>query len=550
MTRDTANICVLAACLALTACGGYSAAAGSTASTGGTGSTGSSGSGVIVFGTDVLTYHNDAMRTGQDLTEALLTPQNVNATSFGKLRLLPADGLVDAAPLIVSGISLGGVKRNVVYIASEHDSVYAYDADSGEPLLHTSLLGSGESSSDARGCSQVAPEIGITATPVIDRSAGPNGTLFVVAMSRDASGNYHQRLHALDLQTLADRLPATTIQASAPGNGPDSVGGSLQFDPKQYKERAALLLVNGQIYLAFASHCDIPPYTGWIMSYVEATLAQSAVLQLTPNGSEGAIWDVGGLAADAAGNLYATVANGTFDTTLDAHGMPDAQDYGNAALRLTATGASLTIADYFTPANTAAESANDVDLGAGSVVLLMDQTDNAGTMLHLMTVGGKDANLYVLDRDHLGHFNSSSNAIYQQISLGGGLFCAPVYFNGRVYVGDVGGTLQAFSFANAQLPATASSQSAQTFAYPGTSPAISAQGSANAILWALESAPGSAAVLHAYNPANLGEEYYNSAQAGASRDSFGNGNKFITPVIANGKVFIGTPNGVAVFGLL
>src|SRR6185312_4044455 len=238
------------------------------------------------------------------------------------------------------------------YVASEHDSVYAYDADSGALLLQVSLLGGGERSSDQRGCSQVSPEIGITATPVIDRAAGPNGTLFVVAMSRDANGNFYQRLHALDLLTLADRLPAVTIQASAPGNGPDSAAGVLQFDPKQYKERAALLLLGGRIYLAFASHCDIQPYNGWIMAYDESTLAQTAVLQLTPNGSEGAIWDAGGLAADTAGNLYATVANGTFDTTLDAQGMPGAQDFGNAALRIsTAAGSALSISDYFTPSN-------------------------------------------------------------------------------------------------------------------------------------------------------------------------------------------------------
>jgi len=490
------------------------------------------------------------MRTGQDLTESVLTPQNVNASSFGKLRSLPADGLVDAAPLVVSGISLAGAVRNVVYVASEHDSVYAYDADSGALLLQVSLLGGGERSSDQRGCSQVSPEIGITATPVIDRAAGPNGTLFVVAMSRDANGNFYQRLHALDLLTLADRLPAVTIQASAPGNGPDSAAGVLQFDPKQYKERAALLLLGGRIYLAFASHCDIQPYNGWIMAYDESTLAQTAVLQLTPNGSEGAIWDTGGLAADAVGNLYATVANGTFDTTLDAQGRPGAQDYGNAALRISTVGSTLSISDYFTPSNTASESANDVDLGSGSVVLLMDQTDSAGTMHHLMTVGGKDENLYVLDRDNLGHFSAAGNAVYQQIALGSSLFSAPVYFNGSVYVGDAGGTLKAFSFTNAKLSATPNSQSSTTFAYPGTSPAISAQGSSNAILWAVESATGTAAVLHAYDPVDLGQEFYNSTQAGGGRDSFGNGNKFITPVIANGKVFIGTPSGVAVFGLL
>ena len=332
--------------------------------------------------------------------------------------------------------------------------------------------------------------------------------------------------------------------------GPNGTGGTLQFDPKQYKERAALLLANGQIYLAFASHCDIQPYNGWIMAYSEATLAQTAVLQLTPNGSEGSVWDTGGLAADGAGDLYATVANGTFDTTLDAHGMPAQQDYGNAALRITTAGSTLSISDYFTPSNTASESANDVDLGSGSVVLLMDQTDNAGMTHHLMAVGGKDGNLYVLDRDNMGRFSATSNTIYQQLALGSTLFSAPVYFNGSVYVGDVGGTLKAFTFSNAQLPAAPSSQSPTTYAYPGTSPAISAQGSSNAIVWAVESGTGSAAVLHAYNPANLGQEYYNSTQAGSGRDSFGNGNKFITPVIANGKVFVGTPAGVAVFGLL
>src|SRR6185437_14014829 len=187
--------------------------------------------------------------------------------------------------------------------------VYAYDADTGALLAHTSLLGSGESTSDSRGCGQVAPEIGITATPVIDKAAGANGTLYAVAMSKDGNGNYYQRLYALDLVTLADRTPPVAIQASAPGNGPNSSGGRLTFDPKQYKERSALLLQNGQIYVAFASHCDIGPYNGWLMAYNETSLTQAAVLQLTPNGSEGSIWDTGGLAADSAGNLYATVAN-------------------------------------------------------------------------------------------------------------------------------------------------------------------------------------------------------------------------------------------------
>ncbi|MGH8205760.1 MAG: PQQ-binding-like beta-propeller repeat protein [Steroidobacteraceae bacterium] len=530
----------------LGACGGGSSdTPASTAS--GSGSTPPAN---VTFGTDVLTYHDDVMRSGQDLTESVLTPQNVNSSSFGKLRILAADGIVDAAPLIASGLTVNGTRRNVVYVASEHDSVYAYDADTGTLLARVSLLASGETPSDPRGCGQVSPEIGITSTPVIDLSAGPNGTLYVVAMSKDASGGYHQRLHALDLVTLADRLTAVQIQASAPGNGPNSDAGTLQFDPKQYKERAALLLANGKIYLTFASNCDIGPYNGWIMAYDESTLMQAQVLQITPNGIDGAVWDTGGMAADSQANIYAAVGNGTFDTALDAQGMPDQQDFGNAALKIATGGSALTVADYFTPSNTVSESANDVDFGSGSVMLLVDQTDTAGTVHHLLVAGGKDGNLYLLDRDDMGHYDAAADQVYQRIAVGGPLYSAPIYFNGSLYVGDSGGTLKAYAFSNAQLAATPSSQSSQTFSYPGTAPAVSAQGTANAILWAVESAQGSPAVLYAYDPADLGQQYYASSQAARRRDSFGTGNKFITPVIANGKVFVGTADGVAVFGLL
>jgi PQQ-like domain len=286
------------------------------------------------------------------------------------------------------------------------------------------------------------------------------------------------------------------------------------------------------------------------MAYDEGTLAQTGVLALTPNGTEGSVWDTGGMSADASGNLYATVANGTFDTTLDGQGMPDQQDFGNAALKISTSAATLSVKDYFTPYDTAAESANDVDFGSGSMLLLVDQTDDSGTMHQLLIAGGKNGNLYVIDRNDMGRFNASADQVYESVPVGGSLFSAPVYFNGNVYVCDAGGTLKAYTFSNAMLPQSPSSQTSTTFPFPGTSPAISAQDTGNAILWALESAPGSAAVLYAYNPADLAQEYYDSRQAAGGRDSFGNGGKFITPVIANGKVFVGTPNGVAVFGLL
>jgi hypothetical protein len=492
------------------------------------------------------------MRTGQNLTETTLTPVNVNSASFGLLRLLSTDDPVDATPLVASGLAVNGGTHNVLYVATEHDSVYAFDADSGAQLAVVSLLGSGESPSDTRSCNQVLPEIGITATPVIDRSAGPNGTLYVVAMSKDGSGNYYQRLHALDLVSLADRVPASAIAATYPGSGANSANGVQTFDPKQYKERGALSLVNGQIYTVWASHCDAEPYNGWIIAYDETSLAQTAALNLTPNGTEAAIWDVGGLAADSNGSLYALMANGTFDTTLNSSGFPGQGDYGNSALKLTASATTLSVTDYFTTDNTVAESDTDTDLGSGSPMALPDQVDATGATRHLLIGGGKDGNLLLLDRDNLGKFNAGSNPAYQLLSsaLPGGLHSAAAYFNGSVYIANTGGTLKAFALSQALLPAVPNSQSSAIFAYPGTSPAISANGSANGIVWAVLSNGAAAAVLHAYNPANLAQEYYNSTQAVNGRDGFSNGEKFITPVIANGKVFVGTPSGVAVFGLL
>ncbi len=500
----------------------------------------------------MLTYHNDTMRTAQNLTETILTPANVKASSFGLLRILSADNAVDAAPLIASKVSIAGALHNVVYVATENDTVYAYDADSGALLLQVSLLASGEGPSDSRSCDATGPAIGITATPVIDRSVGPNGTLFVVAMSKDSSSNYHQRLHALDLVTLADRMPAVAIQASAAAGGANASNGVQTFSPGQYMERGALLAANGQIYTVWASHCDHGPYNGWVIAYNESTLAQTAVLNYTPNGTDGAIWSTAGLAADSAGALYALAGNGTFDSALASNGFPSQGDYGNTALKLLATGSALSIADYYAAPNTVTETASDTDLGSGSPMLLPDQIDATGTVRHLMIGAGKDGNVLLLDRDSLGKYNATTSQAYQVITSGlpGGSYSASAYFNGSVYIADVGGTLKAFSLSQALLPTTWSSQSTATFAFPGSSPAVSANGSSNAIVWAVLSNLNSAAVLHAYNPANLAQEYYNSNQAANARDAFGNGEKYITPVIANGKVFIGTPSGVAVFGLL
>jgi len=503
---------------------------------------------------DVTTYHYDVARDGLNTQETILTPTNVTSTTFGKVAFDTVDGKVDAQPLYLANVVVAGKLHNVLYVASEHDSVYAFDADTNTQLWKTSLLASGETTSDDHGCSQITPEIGITSTPVIDRRQGTNGAIYVIAMSKDSSNKYHQRLHALDITTGAEisGSPAQ-ITGTYPGTGANSQGGNVIFDPAQYAARTALLLLNGNIYTGWTSHCDAGLYTGWVMGFSESTLAQTQIINLTPNGAEGSVWMSGdGIAADAQGNLYLLDANGTFDTTFTATGFPAHGDYGNAMLKLSTSG-SLAVADYFDMYNTGIESADDVDLGSGGEMLLPDQTDSHGNVHHLIVGAGKDRSIYLADRDDMGKFNAGADTnIYQQINgaLTGLVYSTPAYFNGVLYYSSDGDTLKAFPLTNAFLATTPSSHSSATFAHPGTTPSISANGTQNGIVWALECGTGSAAVLHAYDPANLAHELYNSNQAASGRDSFGNGNKFITPMIVNGKVYVGTPTGVAVFGLL
>jgi hypothetical protein len=500
---------------------------------------------------DVLTYHNDNARTGQMLTEEILTLANVKSTHFGKLRVLPSNGKVDAEPLYAAGVPIPNKgTRNVVFVASEHDTVYAYDADSTNLFWQVSLLGVGETTSDTRGCSQVTPEIGITATPVIDRNLGSNGTIFVVAMSKSGS-TYFQRLHALDLATGVDRVPPVTVAATYPGTGDHSSGGFVIFDPAQYEERSGLLLLNGVIYTAWTSHCDIRPYTGWIIGFDEQTLARTNVLNVTPNGNEGGMWGAGaGPAADDDGNFYILDGNGTFDSTLNGNGFPNQGNFGNAFLKISTASNILAVADYFATYTNALENAQDTDLGSGGAIVLPDMLDSQSNVRRLAVGAGKDQNIYLVDRSNMGKFNpTNNNAIYQELgsALPGGIWSVPAYFNGAIYYGSVGNRIRAFPFQNARL-LSASSQTPGSFAYPGATPSVSAKGTLNGIVWAAENA--STAVLHAYAATNLAVELYNSNQAITNRDHFGAGNKFITPMIASARVYVGTTTGVGVFGLL
>jgi outer membrane protein assembly factor BamB len=503
---------------------------------------------IPAYSQDVLTYHNNNARLGLNNLETILTPSNVNSTTFGKLFTLPADGRVDAQPLYISALNIAGVVHNVVIVATEHGTVYAYDADTGANLWQITTLKAGETTSDHRSCADLTPEIGITSTPVILRPRIGVPVIYLVAMSKDLAGNYHQRLHALDATTGKEvRNGPADIVAQHIGRGDNSSSGFVYFDPAQYKERAALLLVNGTVYLAWASHCDYRPYTGWIMGYNINTLKQTTVVNVTPNGNEGAIWGSGaGMSSDGFGNIFVLDGNGYFDTTLDADGFPSDDDYGNAFLRLSTAG-GLAVADYFEMRNEALENLHDTDLGSGGT-LLVNQRDSTGKLWQLAVGAGKDSHLYIVDRTNMGKFDPLTNHVYQELAvLPGGVWSSPAFFNGSIYYGPVGSPILRFVFQNAKLLPAAVAKTANSFAYPGAAPSVSGNAGKNGIVWAAEN--DTPAVLHAYDAVTL-QEIYNSNQAANGRDHYGSANKFITPTIARGKVFVGTSNGVGVFGLL
>jgi hypothetical protein len=509
----------------------------------------------VNLATDVLTQRDDNARTGQNLTEAILTPANVNATNFGKIAFFPVDGLVDAEPLYASNVQVpGGTTHNLVVAATESDTVYGFDADSGATIWKTSMCKPGETAAPDFSLTGKNPNIGVNATPVIDRSMGPNGAVYVVATSattQNGSVTYYQRLHALDLALGTELFGGPVdIQATYPGTGDNSDGTNVIFDPAQYRERVGLLLLNGVVYTTWCSHYDVRPYTGWLIGYNESTLQQAGVLNVTPNGNSGAIWmSDGGLAADTSGNIYFTDGNGVFDATLNNAGFPSQGDYGNAFIKVSTTGNQLAVADYFEMNNGTEESDADQDFGSGGALLLPDLTDASGQTVHLAIGAGKDTNLYIVDRDSMGKFSSNGNNIYQELDgiLPEGVFATPAYFNNTVYVGSRDQPLLAFKLTNAKLPTNPTAQTETIFHYPGAAASISANGTNNAMVWVVENA--SPSVLHAYNASDL-SELYNSNQAANGRDSLGGGNKFITPTIVNGKVYVGTQNGVAEFGLL
>jgi hypothetical protein len=507
---------------------------------------------------NVTTYHNDNARTGQNLQESILTPANVNSHSFGKLFAVALDGYVYAQPLYLADVRIGAIAHNVVYLVTENDSVYAIDANSGTIYARASVVpagGSAVSSSDLN-CGDLVPRVGITGTPVIDATTG---TLYLVAKGKTAGGSIVQYLHALDVSTLAEKFGGPIqITATAAGTASDGNGSTVTFNARNQFNRAALLLENGHVVIGWGGHCDAMPWHGWVMSYSASTLAQEAVLNTTPDGSGGGVWmSGGGLAADASGNIYFPTGNGSWNGSTD---------FGDSVVKLAPpAGGRFTVSDYFTPWNQATLGSNDGDLGSGGLVLMPTA---AGGLL--IAQQGKFGALELLNSAKLGKYcvNQGSgcsggdpNTVQEIPSSGNsGVWGSPAYWNGHLFMAPSANTIRAYSFdagGSGKLSSSPTSDSAQVFAYAAPTPAISANGTVNGILWALDGSAddstcdgGSANCLglFAYDATNLSTLLYASSQS--ANASPGTTVKYAVPVIANGKVYVGTQSGLAVYGLL
>jgi putative pyrroloquinoline-quinone-binding quinoprotein len=509
---------------------------------------------------NVTTSHNDNARTGQNLQESILTTSNVNSNSFGKLFSQPVDGYIYAQPLYVSNVNIPGAgAHNVVYVATMNDSVYAFDADSNTggnsaPLWKVNFTNPAEgittvSTTDV-GCKNViTTQIGILGTPVIDTVSG---TMYLVARTKE-SGVFYQRLHALDITTGEEKFGGpVVIQASVPGTGSGSVKGIISFNPLIQNQHPALLLQNGLVHISWASHCDKGAYHGWLMAYDAGTLAQTAAWVTTANGKEGGIWQSGaGPAGDASFNTFVATGNGSFDVNTGG------VDYAQSILKIAPpSDNTFSVLDYFTPFNALTYNGTDLDIGSGGVVLLPDQT--GGPHVHLLVEGDKAGNIYLVDRDNMGHYRSTNNNQIVQYLPGitvDGMWSSPSWWNNFVYIAAKDQTLQAFTFnpTTGLLSTTPTSQSSKKFNYPGSTVSISSNGTSNGIVWLLDNATyaNSTATgsLHAYKATNLASHLYTS-KTNPSRDNPGPAVKFTIPTIANGKVYVPTQTALVVYGLL
>jgi len=494
----------------------------------------------------IFTYHNDSARTGQNLKEYALSPANLSSSTFGALFSCPVDGYIYASPLYVVGLNIGGQTRNVIFIATEHDSVYAFDADSPAcvQLWSTSFLSSGVTTvpaADTKELFDLLPEIGITSTPVIDPSTN---TIYVVPKTKETVGAscstanpcYVHRLHALDLTTGAEKLGGPVV-ITAPS-----------FVPLFHLQRPALLLDNGTVYIAFGSHGDNNIYQGWLMAYNATTLIQTFAWSATvPTGGydEGAIWGAGnGPAVDANGNIYVETSNGVFDGI---------QNLSDSVVKLSPTG---TVLDSFTPFDQEILRQNDIDLGSSGPIILPDAVGST-TNPHLLIATGKVGVVYLLDQTNLGGYHTTNqdvgevNVRFNTTDVLGGFFGQPAYWNGNIYTAVVGDSLRQYPIANASISSVSSSKSANTFTFRGATPVVSANGTTNGIVWVVDVAAydsNGAAILDAYDATNLFTLLYSSPSSGSGAGPVSS--KFTVPTVANGKVYVVGQYAFTVFGLL
>jgi len=503
----------------------------------------------------VFTYHNDLSRDGVNAQEYALTTANVATATFGKLFSCATDGAMYAQPLWVANLPMQSGTHNVIFEATTHDTVFAFDADANPCVKYwsTSLLGSGEtwvSNSDV-GTGNIQPDVGVIGTPVIDAATN---TIYVVSKSKTSGSSCtpatscFQRLHALSLIDGSEKFGGpTNISAaiSVPGTGDGSSGGNVTFNTLRENQRPGLVLSGGVVYVTWASHGDNGPYHGWVIGYNKSTLALVATFNCNPNGSDAGIWMGGGApSADSSGNLYFLTGNGTFDVNTGG------SDYGDSTVKLSTSG-GLSVAGYFTPADQQNLENGDTDHGSGGAAILVDQPASAPVQ-HLMIGGGKEGNMFLLNRDNMGgygaNFTPNDSNVVQKFSVGNGIFSTAAFFNNGLYVAGAGGHLNVFAFntTTGQFNAAQTSQSPTSFGFPGATPSISAQGTANGIAWALnnnayctaQSSACGPTVLHAYDATNLATELWNSSLSAG--DAAGNAVKFTVPTVANGKVYLGT----------
>ncbi len=504
----------------------------------------------------ITTAQYDNARTGANRHELILTPRNVNRVEFGKLFRFNVDGNVFAQPLFLPNLSIPNLgQHDVVFVATEHDSVYAFDAsgNSSTPLWKASFTDPTRHvtpvSAESVTCPFIHPEVGITSTPVIDRQSG---TLYVLARTAelDSSGTRRFWQHALDVLTGHEKFGGPmVIRASLtkPHGGLLGLSSTtVEFAALRENPRAALTLANGKVYLTWGSSCDVGPYHGWIMTYDAHTLKQVAVFNTSPDSETSGIWQSDtGPAADEAGSLFVSTGNGIFNAASGGH------DYGDTLLKMASTPSGLSVSDYFTPSEQADLNAADGDVGSGGPLLIPPQP---GSHAHLAVVGGKGGTIYVVNRDRMGKFKPGQNShAVQTIKVGGGIMGAPAYWNGHLYYFPSNDVLKDFAVRGNCLSSEPVALGANRIVDPGATPSVSANGTQDGIVWVLQTKGWNSsdrpAVLFAYDAANVGHQLYDSEQ-NSGRDRAGIACWFVVPAVANGRVYVATGGGVDVYGLL